>query len=254
VQLSSQAIEPPGEARSNVRLFSELAGRMGFNEDAFGDTPEQIIQQALAIDATGHSTNAGMEHITFDDLQREGHIPLAFHRDPEEHPFLPNVSGPLPTPSGKIEFYSEILAAQGLEPVPAFVPPTESRWGKDAARYPLEFLGRKADNYMNSTFANLDGHRKMEAGKTNILEIHAEDARSRGICEGDSVRIFNDRGSLRLTAHVNGSVPAGVVSAQLDWAKFHDDHGNINSLTSERLTDIGAGATFYSTLVEVAKS
>ena len=251
VQLSTQSIEPPGEARSNVRLFADLAQRMGFSEDAFRDTPEQIIQQALAIDFTGHSTNPGMEHITFDDLQREGHIPLAFHREPDNHPFLPNASGPLPTSSGKIELYSETLAARGLDPLPAFIPATESRWSKAAERYPLEFLGRKADNYMNSTFANLDGHRKMEARKTNILEIHASDAALRGIAEGDRVRIFNDRGSLHLTAHINGSVPPGVVAAQLDWAKLHDDHNNVNALTSERLTDLGGGPTFYSTLVEV---
>jgi molybdopterin guanine dinucleotide-containing S/N-oxide reductase-like protein len=251
VQLSQQAIAPPGEARSNVRLFSQLAQHMGFTEDAFRETPEQIIQQALGTDASGHATNPDMEHITFSDLQRDGRSPLAFHRDPENHPFMPNASGPLPTPSGKIEFYSDTLAAQGLDPLPAFVPPVESRWSNGAERYPLEFLSRKADNYMNSTFANLDGHRKMEARKTGILEMHADDARTRGITDGDSVRIFNDRGSLRLTAHVNGSVPAGVVAAQLDWAKLHGDNNNVNSLTSERLTDLGAGATFYSTLVEV---
>jgi anaerobic selenocysteine-containing dehydrogenase len=60
---------------------------------------------------------------------------------------------------------------------------------------------------MNSTFANLDGHRKMEARRAHILEMHADDARPRGITSGDRVRIFNDRGSLSLTAHVNGSVP-----------------------------------------------
>ncbi len=254
VQLSSQSITPPGEARSNVRLFSDLAERMGFTENAFRETPEEIIQQALGIDATGHSTNPGMEHISFDDLQREGHIPLAFHREPDTHPFQPNVSGTLPTPSGKIEFFSDALAAEGLDPLPAFVPPVESRWSKGAERYPLEFLSRKADNYMNSTFANLDGHRKMEARRAHILDMHADDARVRGIADGDQVRIFNDRGSLRLTAHVNSSVPAGVVAGQLDWAKLHGDNNNVNALTSERLTDLGAGATFYSTLVEVAKT
>ena len=254
VQLSQQAIEPPGEARPNVRLFADLAQRMGFTEDAFRDTPEQIIQQALGVDDAGHATNPGMEHITFADLEREGHIPLAFQRDPEAHPFLPNVSGPLPTPSGKIEFFSDTLASRGLDPLPAFIPPTESRWSKTAEQYPLEFLPRKADNYMNSTFANLDGHRKMEARKTGILEMHAADAQQRGIADGDRVRIFNDRGSLLLTAHVNGSVPAGVVAAQLDWAKLHGDRKNINALTSERLTDLGGGPTFYATLVEVAKS
>ena len=254
VQLSNQAIAPPGEARSNVWLFAQLAQRMGFTEDCFRDTPEEIIQQALGIvpGNGGHATNPGMEHITFEDLKRDGHIPLAFHREPETRPFMPNVCGRVPTASGKVEFYSEALAAKGLDPLPGYVPPIESRWS-NSKKYPLEFLGRKADNYMNSTFANLDGHRKMEARKTHILEMHPIDAKARGIVEGESVRIFNDRGSLRLTAHVNGSVPAGVVAAQLDWAKLHNDSNNVNSLTSERLTDIGRGATFYSTLVEVAK-
>jgi anaerobic selenocysteine-containing dehydrogenase len=253
VQLSQQAIQPPGEARPNVWLFAALAERMGFSEDCFRDTPEEIIEQALGVGPEGYATNPAMEHITLNDLKREGHIPLAFHRCPDTHPFRPNVSGPLPTPSGKIEFASEVLASQGVDAVPAFVPPTESRWGKHAERFPLEFLGRKADNYMNSTFANLEGHRKMEAHKCQRLEMHPIDAKSRGILEGDSVRIFNDRGSLRLTAHVNGSVPAGVVAAQLDWAKLHGDRNNVNVLTSERLTDLGAGATFYSVLVEVTK-
>jgi molybdopterin guanine dinucleotide-containing S/N-oxide reductase-like protein len=254
VQLSQQAIEPPGEARPNVWLFGQLAQRMGFTEECFRDTPEQIIAQALALGMDGHSQNAQMEHITFDDLKREGHIPLAFHAEPETHPFMPYTSGPLPTPSGKIEFYSERLAAQGLDPVPGFEPSTESRWGKAAERYPLEFLSRKADNYMNSTFANLDGHRKMEARTSQKLEMHAQDATPRGIGDGDAVRVWNGRGSLLLTAHVNGSVPAGVVAAQLDWAKMHEGGANVNALTSERLTDIGAGATFYSTLVQVAKA
>ena len=141
VQLSNQAIEPLGEARSNVWLFGQLAQRMGFTEECFRDTPEELIRQALAIGPDGHSTNANMEHITLDDLKQQGHIPLAFHREPEEHPFQPYTSGTLPTPSGKIEFYSEVLAAQGLDPLPAFVPNTESRWGEAAKRYPLELLG-----------------------------------------------------------------------------------------------------------------
>ncbi|MGB6723456.1 MAG: molybdopterin-dependent oxidoreductase, partial [Terracidiphilus sp.] len=249
VQLSRQAIEPPGEARSNVRLFSELAERMGFTEPCFRDTPEEIIRQALAVGPDGHSTNANMEHITFEDLEERGHVPLAFHREG----FRPYSSGPVPTPSGKIEFYSETLAAAGADPLPGFVPPVESRWSEAAKRYPLELLGRKGDNYMNSTFANLDGHRKMESRTAERLEIHPADAETRAIADGDRVRIFNDRGSLNLTALVNPNLPAGVVAARLDWAKLHPDGANVNALTSERLTDIGAGATFYSTLVEVAK-
>jgi len=258
VQLSSQAIEPPGEARSNVWLFAQLAQHMGFPEDCFRDTPDDIIRQALSIGADGHSTNPGMEHITLEELQQKGHIPLAFHREPESLPFQPytdgpNSSPPPPTPSGKIEFYSEVLAAQGLDPLPAFVPPTESRWGSDASRYPLEFLGRKADNYMNTTFAHLDGHRKMESRFSQRLEMHPADADARGITDGDPVRVWNDRGFLHLTALVNGSVPPGVVAGRMDWAKLHPDGANVNALTSERLTDHGAAATFYSVLVDVQK-
>jgi anaerobic selenocysteine-containing dehydrogenase len=237
-----------------VWLFSQLAARMGFEEECFRDTPEELIEQALAIGADGHSTNKGMEHITLDDLKERGHIPLGFHRNPETDPFQPYVSGPVPTPSGKIEFYSETLAAQGLDGLPAFVPAVESRFGALAERYPLEFLGRKADNYMNTTFANLDGHRKMEARTSQRLEIHPTDAAARGIGDGDAVRIWNDRGALRLTAMLNAALPAGVVAGKLDWAKLSADGANVNALTSERLTDIGAGATFYSTLVEVAKA
>jgi len=253
VQLSNQAIEPLGEARSNVWLFSQLAQRMGFEEECFRDTPDDIIRQALALDHEGRSTNAGMEHISLDDLKREGHIPLSFHRDPEHAPFMPYASGPLPTPSGKIEFFSETLAAQGQDGLPAFSPPSESRWSERAKSFPLEFLSRKSDNYMNSTFANLEGHRRMEARKSQCLEMHPLDARARGIADGDEVRVWNDRGSIRLTALVDGSVPAGVVAARLDWAKLHRDGSNVNALTSERLTDLGKAATFYSVLVEVAK-
>jgi molybdopterin guanine dinucleotide-containing S/N-oxide reductase-like protein len=255
VQLSKQAIAPPGEARSNVWLFSNLAQRMGFTEPCFRDTPEEMIRQVLAIGADGRSTNAGMEHVTMEELEREGHVPLTFHAHPEEQPFLAYTQGPLATPSGKIEFYSETLAAAGpaasLDPLPGFVPPVESRWGEAAKNYPLEFLSRKNDNYMNSTFANLPGHRKMETRTNQKLEIHPQDAEARGLGEGDLVRVFNDRGAIELTAMLNAHLPAGVVAARLDWAKLHSGGANVNALTSERLTDIGGGATFYSTLVEV---
>ncbi len=254
VQLSQRAIEPPGEARSNVWLFGQLAQYMGFTEICFRDTEEQLIRQALAVGLDGRSKNAEMQHISLEDLREQGHIPLAFHREPESAPFMPYTSGTLATLSGKIEFYSQTLARKGDDPLPHFQPPVESRWGEGAKRYPLEFLSRKADNYMNSTFANLDGHRKMEARTSQRLEIHPADASARGIADGDKLRVWNDRGEIILTALVDGSVPEGVVAGRMDWAKFNKEGATVNALTSERLTDIGAGATFYSVLVDVAKA
>jgi anaerobic selenocysteine-containing dehydrogenase len=254
VQQSTQAIAPLGEARSNVWLFSQLAQRMGFSEPCFRDTPEEMIRQALNPGEDGFSRNPEMEHITPEMLAERGHIPLGFYSRDDSKPFLPFSSGAVPTPTGRIELYSEVLASAGDDPLPEFHPPTESRLGPDAVRFPLEFLPRKADHYMNSTFANLDGHRRMEARTNNRLEIHPVDALSRGIADGDLVRVWNDRGMVELTALLSDRVQAGVVAGRLDWNKLSRGGKNINVLTSERLTDIGNAATFYSTLVEVTKA
>ena len=152
------------------------------------------------------------------------------------------------TPSGKGE----------LLPVPEFVAPGESRMGaKASAKFPLEFLGRKADNYMNTTFANIPVHQQMERRTEGVLEMHASDAALRNIATGDDVAIWNDRGRMTLTARVgvNGDakVGPGVVSARLDWQKLSRGGNNVNALTSQVLTDFGGGATFYSTLVEVGR-
>jgi len=250
LQISQQAIEPLGECRSNFRLFSDLAARMGFTEDCFRATLDE------AIDSVLDPTHPWLEGIDRARLEREGHVRLNFHHGDTEAqsgaqptPFLPFEQGGFPTPSGKAEFYSESLAAQGLDPVLAFVPPTESRHTPQARSYPLELLARKADNFLNSTFANLPVIQQME--NRHLLEMTAVDAEPRGIRDGDRVRVFNGRGEIELTARVNGAVPPGVVAARLDWAKLSPQGRNINVLTSDRLTDMGAGATFYSVLVEV---
>jgi anaerobic selenocysteine-containing dehydrogenase len=133
----------------------------------------------------------------------------------------------------------------------------ESRATEDDV-YPLEFLPRKADNYMNSTFANHAGHQKMESATAGVLEMHAEDAAARGVAPGDEVEVFNARGRIALRVKLSGKVGKGVVAARMDWNKLGGDlsgrGANVNALTSERLTDIGGGATFYSTLVEVRKT
>jgi anaerobic selenocysteine-containing dehydrogenase len=167
-------------------------------------------------------------------------------------PYKPFAAG-FPTPTGRAEFYSESLIAQGLDPVVSFVPPNESRHRENNAKqFPLELLARKCDNYLNSTFSNLPVIQKME--DPNRLEIGRTDADSRGISDGDRVRVFNSRGEIYLTATVDGKVPAGVVAASLNWAKLTPGGRNINVLTSDRLADMGGGPTFYSVLVQVEKA
>ncbi len=237
-QVSEQAIQPLGEAWSNVRLFGELGRRMGFPEACFDDREEELIAQALEVD---HPWFAG---VTKERLESEGHVELALPKDArgESLPF----SSPewFRTASGRGEFV----------PVPIFIAPSESRGGsaRDAA-YPLEFLPRKADNFMNTTFANVPVHQRLEAKTEGVLEMHAVDAAKRGVVTGDGVEVVNGRGRITLRARVGTAVAEGVVAARLDWAKLSAGGMNVNALTSERLTDLGDGATFYSTMVEVRR-
>jgi anaerobic selenocysteine-containing dehydrogenase len=250
VQISNPAIAPVGESRSNVWLFSQLAQRMGFPEDCFRDTPEDLIAQALRAGGEQPEWMKGIDEAALNAAG--GRIRLKFGNEAEGKPFLPFADGGFGTPSGKAEFYSESLIAKGLDPLPGFTPPAESRHGGDKA-WPLEFLPRKADNYMNSTFANLPGHQKMEAAHRGVLEMHCSDAGSRGIVDGETVEVLNARGSIQLTARITQGVPPGVVASRLSWNKLSPGGHNVNLLTSQRLTDLGGGATFYSTMVEVRK-
>jgi anaerobic selenocysteine-containing dehydrogenase len=240
VQMSQQAIAAPGEARPNTWLFSQLGRRMGFDEQAFRDTDDELIAQALS---GGHPW---FEGITPERLEQEGHVALA----------LPANEQGDTLPFSTTEWFQTPTRRAQLLPVPAWKPNEESRTGPAAAdhAYPLEFLPRKADNYMNTTFANLPGHQAMERRTEGVLEMHATDATARGIATGDPVTVWNGRGRIALKAHVNSSIPEGVVSARLDWQKLSAGGINVNELTSQRLTDMGGGATFYSTLVEVARA
>ncbi|HZQ24570.1 MAG TPA: molybdopterin-dependent oxidoreductase [Terriglobales bacterium] len=255
LQISDQAIEPLGECRCNLEVFRALAQRMGFAEECFHDTADDIIDLALSY------PNLRFAGIDREQLEREKHIRLRFDPgqlrsvpgDGDGHdgvaPFLPFAAGQFCTPSGKAELYSESLKVQGLDPVAAFVPPAESRHSHQAKAFPLEMLARKADNFLNSTFSNLSSIAVME--QVGLLEISGADAKARGITDGDVVRAFNSRGEILLQARVNGAVQPGVVSAKLYWAKLSGGGRNINVLTSEKLTDMGNSATFYSVLVEV---
>jgi anaerobic selenocysteine-containing dehydrogenase len=255
LQISDQAIDPVGECRSNVELFRALAYRMGFKDSCFRETVDQMIDEAL------QSSNPWLQDIDRERLESEKHVRLNFGASGAESqacssvadackaPFLPFAQGNFRTPSGKAELYSEAIKALGLDPVAEFTPPAESRHGSGEKDFPLELLARKADNFLNSSFSNLPSVQAME--ETNLLEINSADAGARGIANGDQVRVYNRRGEIFLRACVDGAVQPGVVSARLNWAKLTPGFRNINVLTSEKLSDMGNSATFYSVLVEV---
>jgi anaerobic selenocysteine-containing dehydrogenase len=235
LQLARPALEAPGEARSNVEVFRDLALRMGFDDQCFRDSEDIMMRSLLR---SGHPY---LDGITLERLDREHSIRLNVSEPGT--PFLPFAEGGFGTASGKCEFGAEALA---------YAPPIESRFGNAALRdrYPLELISSKNDDSMNSTF----GNRPQVDADTSLLHLSHPDALARGIQAGDRVRVFNDRGSLLLRADVDGVVQPGVVRApSVRWNKRAEDAANVNVLTSDRLTDMGGGPTFYSCLVEVER-
>jgi anaerobic selenocysteine-containing dehydrogenase len=236
LQLARPALAAPGEAKSNVEVFRLLAKRMGFTDSCFNDSEDQMLESLLS------SGSPFLEGITLERLERERFIRL--NLSPSGEPFLPFANGGFRTPSEKFEFGAESLA---------YTPPVESRFGDPAlrVRFPLELISGKNDDSMNSTF----GYRDEVDKQTSLLSIHPADAAQRSIADGALVRVWNDRGECRFRAKVNGDVQPGVLRARsLGWAKIAQDQRSINHLTSDRLTDMGGGPTFYSCLVEVAPS
>jgi anaerobic selenocysteine-containing dehydrogenase len=241
VQASQPAIAPLGEARSNNDVFRLLAGAMSFEPELFGVSDEQLAAEALETKAPA------FEGITLDGLQGNGPVRLNL----PVH-YAPFARGGFPTPSGKCELFSPALAAQGLDPLPTYTPPHEDPQTRPelAERFPLQMVSPPAPSFLNSTFVNIDNLRKMAGEPT--AEIHSADAASRGISDGDWVRVFNDRGGFRARARVGETVKAGVVVTQgIWWNKYAADGVNCNVTTSTVLTDLGAGATFFDNLVEI---
>jgi anaerobic selenocysteine-containing dehydrogenase len=226
--LNRPAVPPIGAARSNAEIFRALAARMGYTEPCFADSDEAMATQAF-----------DPEHVDLAELRARGWTRLKL-------PEAPFAQGGFATPSGKV-----VVDAPGLG-VPDHVPNYESAASAPelAARYPLAMISPPARHFMNSTFANVDSLRAVE--REPRLEMHPEDAAARGIAQGATVRVFNDRGEYLCKADLNGAARPGVVNGLgIWWRKMGLAGTNVNELTHQRLTDIGRAPAFYDCLVEV---
>ena len=238
---NNPAIAPMGEAKPNTEIFRLLAASMGFDDPCFKESDDQIAAQAF------DASHARAIHFDWDALKQKGWQKLAL-------PDAPFARGGFPTPSGKCEFYSASMLADGLDPLPAYIAPYESVASNPAlaARYPLAMISPPARNFLNSTFVNVTSLRATEGEPR--LDMHPDDCAARAIADGDMVRIFNDRGSFVARARATTRARAGlVVGLSIWWKKLASDGKNVNEVTSQRLTDMGRAPTFYDTLVEVEK-
>jgi anaerobic selenocysteine-containing dehydrogenase len=241
IALNRPAIAPLGEAVSNTELFRRLARAMGLTDPMLHIADDELLKDAFDWN------HPRMKGITVDLLERETHARLNV---PEA--WAPFANGGFPTPSGRAEFRSSREEAKGEDPWPRYVPPRESE-ARDpgrARRYPLSFISPPTHHFLNSTFASQPVflRRESEPG----LTIHPEDAKGRGIADGARVEVFNDRGMFQATARVSDAArPGVVVGLSIWWAKLCPGGRNANAVTSQALTDMGGGATFYDTLVDV---
>jgi len=238
---NNAAIAPLGEAKPNSDIFRLLAERMGFDDPCLKESDDEIAAQAFRKD------DARAIHFDWDSLKRKGWQKMNV-------PDAPFAQGNFSTPSGKCEFFSERMQAAGLDPLPTYIAPYESVASNPdlAKEYPLAMISPPARNFLNSTFVNVVSLRST-AGEPH-LEIHPADAADRGIEEGNQVRIYNGRGSFVAKARVTDRARPGlVVGLSTWWKKFAPDGRNVNEVTSQRVTDMGKGPTFYDVLVQVEK-
>jgi anaerobic selenocysteine-containing dehydrogenase len=205
LQMAQPAIAPVGEARSTLGIFQDLARRFAFTEECFTDTEEQIIEKLLSSDSSY------LKGITLEALTKGRPVRLNV---PEEV-----FEGGFGTPSGKVEFYSQVMADQGLDPLPDGAPSVDE---EGEGRFPLQLITPPRHQFLNSSFNEIDQLRD-QAGQPSIM-INGEDAET---------------------------APGVTVIEGLYWPRFMPMNLGINQLTSQRLTDMGQSCAFHCNLVEV---
>ena len=242
--LNRPAIAPLGESLPNSEIFRRLARAMGYTDECFAEGDEAILR--ALVEAQTHPRFAT---VTWQRLLDEGFVRLNVPQ-----PFTPFAEGGFPTPSGRCEFYSARMAADGYDPLPAYTPPQslERQAAPDVADGTLACISPPAHSFLNSSFVNVPRFRTRE--QEPVVQIHPDDARARGIADGDPVRLENERGSVALAARVTpGLMPGVVLAPGVWWAKFSPDGRNINRVTTADEADMGAGALFYDVRVRVTR-
>ncbi|MBX9963171.1 MAG: molybdopterin-dependent oxidoreductase [Burkholderiales bacterium] len=242
--LSLPAIDKVGESLDNSELFRRLAVKMGYDEPCFAQSDEDMIRELI-----DPKHNPLFEGVTFEKLQAQGWIRAAV--DSPRRAGLN--SGRWPTPSGKIEIFSESLARDGFDPLPAHVPPVEGIADEQTTRrYPLQVISSATHYFIGASFQHVPRLQEMMSRQT--FEVSEADAQARGIASGDPCRLYNDRGEVFGHALVVPGMLPGVIGAPKQLQGSKQVNGlNVNALVSQREADMGHGPVFFSTLAEIEK-
>jgi anaerobic selenocysteine-containing dehydrogenase len=242
VTYNHPAIAPLGESKSNWEVMGLLARALGFTDPWLHQSVDEVIDDILTATARA---NPAFHGITLERLKKDGPIPLDLGEEP------PFADGRFPTPSRKVELYSQTLADAGIDPLPGrFAPDDDGDVSADDPRRPaaeaLQLVTGASHHFVSSSLANQEGLLR-NAGPPSV-EIHPADAAARGVSDGDLVELANGRGSVRLRAVVTDGVrPGVVVSPKGRWQKRSG--GGVNWTTSDALADMAGQSTFHSNRV-----
>ncbi|HWI62969.1 MAG TPA: molybdopterin-dependent oxidoreductase [Symbiobacteriaceae bacterium] len=215
IQHGPQVVEPLGESRSNLWVVQQLAARLGLTDPVFTRTPREHM--AALLEGTAFELAA---------LTQGGPVKFNYeHRGPE-----------------KTYFYAETMEP----PLPRY----EAE--EPESDYPLRLLTAPGHFQHHTAFAGVESLQRLE-GEPRCL-LHPTDAAARGLTTGDAVSVYNDRGHVGLYVEVTDAAQLGVVVIEGHRSRSrHLSGGPVNVLTSSRLSDLGAGATYQSTLVDVKR-
>ena len=233
----NKVIEPIGEAKSDLAIFAELAERLGLS--GYREKSDEEWLKEFLEATPGMPGYEVWKKKSFFEAEHEKPW-VAFQKeieDPKQHPF--------PTPSGKIEIYSQKLADMKnplIPPIPQYLEPWEGPRDPLAGKYPLQLISPHARGRSNSMFDNIPKLKRL-----NDLNVWLSlgDAQSRGIQDGDRVRVYNDRGRLITTAKVTDQIMPGVASLEAGaWycpdEKGIERGGCVNVLTKDAKSPGGA--------------
>ena len=236
---NEKAIEPLGESVPNTELWRRLAFAMGFSEPELFEDDESLITSAL-------------HDVDLDQLRTTGFVRLSLPED-----LLPYAQGGFATASGKAALINHSLPAVGMPALPTYEVGDEMQGGINSQdMYPLSLMSPKTHvRFLNSSYSHLAHH--CDAEGEMYCELDLSDATSRGIQDGDQVRVFNERGSLDVVAQVKssgGRVRSGLVLVPFGWVGARTkDMKTVNALTNDQAADFGGGVAFYDTMVQVEK-
>jgi anaerobic selenocysteine-containing dehydrogenase len=227
VQFANRALEPAGESWSNVALARELARRLGVADPVFSMSTDELVR-TIFRDAKGPA--ASIDPATLRDAG-----PIKLDPYPDGQRFA--------TPSGKLEFFSERLEREGLPPMPDWLDDDrESAW-------PLRLLTAPGYFQSHTVFSGNAALRRREGPPVCIL--HPEEANARGLADGDAVELINDRGRVRMRLRTSDEVAPGIALVPGQRPAGESLGGTINDICSDELSDMGAGATYQSTRLDV---